>query len=888
MGEQRGLWRWLWRGGASTEVEEELSFHLTMRARELESRGAEPEEARREARRRFGDVDRVAAECRRILTSTERKMRRTRYIAELAQDARQAVRQFGRSRGFTAVAVLTLGIGIGATTAIFSVVDGILLRPLPYPASDRLVASHSQDRKSGDMWYVTYADYEDWRREGVFAHVALFQPMRLNAVGDAGPERVEAAVTTEDFFPALGLAPLLGHLPGPDLYRPGSGRTAVISYGLWQRRFGGARDVVGRTLRLTGGPAEIVAVMPPQLDFPAGTDVWVPFRQTPADRPELRERDNYIFDAVARLAPGATLESTRARLATLAARVEREETQTRAAVTVTAEPLADGLVGRTLTRMLWILLGAVAFVLLIGCVNVANLLLSRSTTRARELAVRAALGAGRGRLLRQLLTESALLGAVGGALGVLLAFLGVKLLVAYAPGDTPRLGDVRLSIVALAFALGISLLSALLFGLAPALHMSADARAARSLAGEDVRTTAGRRGRRSRRALIVAELALSLVLLVGAGLLLRSLLRLTRTDPGFSTAHVVTFELALQGDRYEPDGATEGFYRSLLERVRALPGVESASAVSSLPIGGGGLYLGRAFLPEGRPEPPAGEEVIGPWVVAEPGSFRTLRLPLLKGRDFTDADNAGSTPVMIVNREFARRTFGGESAVGKRVRSWRDENVYREIVGVVDDVRFFSAGDSIRPVVYVPHAQNEWGQMEVIVRSSAPVATLMAGVRRELAGLDASLPISNVQTMDRVFRDSVAPQRTAALLMSLFAVVALVLAAVGTYGVLAYLVAHRRREIGVRMALGASSGDVARMVVREAALLVALALALGTTGALVLSRLLTSVLYEVPATDVAVYVAVPVLLGAVALIASWLPARRAASVDPALAMRVET
>ncbi len=871
----------------TSEVDEELSFHLAMRQRDLEAAGAGPEEAQREARRRFGDVGAVADECRRLAGQRERKVRRLQLLAEVTQDGRHALRQLRRSRGFAATAILTLALGIAATTTIFSVVDGVVLRPLPFPGGDRLVVPAALDLKSGGQFDVTYMDYQQWRREGVFSRLALYTPRVLNAVDAGGPERLRGASTTEDFFPALETAPVLGRLPGPDLYRPGSEATVALSYGLWQSRFGGDRDIVGTTIRLGGTPARIIAVMPRGFDYPDQAQIWLPFRNTPADEPDLQEWDNFRFGAIARLAPGRTLRETKAQLATLAARVARDDPRERQGIGATAEPLSSQLVGQQLTRMLWILLGAVGFVLLIGCVNIANLLLGRSAARARELAVRSALGAGRWRLVRQLLTESALLALIGGVLGALLAWAGVHFLVSHAPPDLPRLEEVRLSGKVLGFAAGVSLLSALVFGLAPALRLSRGARDSGVLTGEELRTTTGVAGRRSRQLLVAGELALSLVLLVGAGLLVRSMIRLDDTDPGFRPDGVVTMELALQGERYEQPQAREAFFRDLLRGLRAVPGVQSASAVSSLPLSGGGSYLGRAFLPEGRPEPPEGHEVFGFWVTAEPGSFETLGIPLLEGRHFTASDDSASVPVMIVNRAFERSMFGKESALGKRVRSWRDENIYRTVVGVVGNVRFFST-DSMRPLVYVPYEQkNAWSGMEAVVRTGGSPAAVAGGLRRAVHAIDPELPVANLRTLRGAFRESVATRRFGTTLLELFAFLALLLASIGIYGVLAYLVTRRRREIGVRMALGASRRDIRVLVLREALVVVGFGLVAGLAGALALSRLMRTLLYEVSGIDAVVFLAVPLILAAVALAASWLPARRAASVDPVVTLRAE-
>jgi predicted permease len=866
------------------EVSEELAFHLEMRTRELMRGGMEEAAARAEAASRFGNLSGVASECRRLGEERERVMRRTEYLSELWNDVRYGARQLRRAPGFATVAILTLGLGIGATTAIFSAVRGVLLRPLPYPAAERLVVPRSINLASGDRWNVTYADYQDWQSAGVFSHVALYQPTNVNLGGEGPPERVEGARVTEDFFATVGVAPTLGRTLRPDEFNAGSPRRAVISFGLWQRRFGADPSIVGQSIRVTGVPVEVVGVMPRDMGFPSTTEIWFPVKIRPEDVADFERRDNYVFGGIARLAPGRSIEQTRSRLATLAAQVARELPATRANISVTVTPLVAWMVGETMTRALWIFFGAVVLVLLIACVNVANLLLSRAAARGRELAVRASIGASRERLLRQLLTESLVLALAGGALGLGLAWLGVRVLVALAPAELPRSAEIGIDPLVLLFAAGVSIAAAMMFGLLPALRGSREDAAA-VLNESDRRTTSSVRGRQRRQLLVATELALSMVLLVGAGLLLRSFDRLRATNPGVRTDHLLTFSLSLQGDKYESDAVSDAAFRTLLERLRALPGVEHAAITSSLPVGGGGFYLGRSFLAEGRPEPPAGQDLAAQWVVASPDLFGTLEIPLIAGRTFTAQDDSASTPVMIVNREFVRKMFPDGKALGKRVRSWRDENVYREIVGVVGDVRYFSAGDSIRPMVYVPLPQSLWHSMVVTVSTSLPPASLAPSVRAVLAEIDPGLAVDDVQTMEQVLKNSRASSRFSAALLALFAALALVLAVVGIYGVLSYGITQRRREIGIRMALGARPGMVLGMVLREALAVVVVGLAAGVLGAFALTRLMRGLLYEVSAMDVTTYTAVAAILAAAAIVASLVPARQAASVDPVSTIR---
>ncbi len=885
--ERRGLGR-IVRPSVGDEVREELDFHLAMVVRELVAVGMGEAEAEREARRRFGDVKGIGSECRRIGEERERRRRWAEWLADVGQDVRFAGRTLLRSPGFALAAVFTLALGVGATTAIFSVVDAVLLRSLPFPAADRLVMPQTVDRKSGDRWSVTYADYEEWRAKRVFGHVAAYQAWPVDVSGEGGEgeaERVSSLRVSDDFFATVGLAPVVGRAFTAEEYEYGAAPVVMISHALWQRRFGGARDLTGRTLRVAGEPARVVGVLPPEYGSLAGADVYRPLRVSPAARADFDDRDNFAFQAVARLAPGKTLEETRAALAAVARRVEEQYPTLREGTSVTATPLSAILVGERVSRGLWLVLGAVSLVLLIGCVNVANLLLARSAARQREIAIRAALGAGRGRLVRQLLTESLAIGVLGGAAGVALAYAGVRVLVAGAPAYVPRLEEVSVSGSALLFALAISVLSALLFGLIPALRSSSVRPGVVSAGGD--RAGSSRAERRGRDALVVTELALSVVLLVAAGLLLRSFTRLKQTDPGVRTENLLTFSVSLQGERYGADGRAAATFEDLLRRVRALPGVSGAAAVGSLPLGGGGLYLTRAFLAQGQPEPPAGPEVIGPWDVVSPGYFRVAGMRLLRGRDFTARDGADGPPAIIVNREFARQMFPGQDPVGKRVRSWRDENVYREVVGMVDDVRTFGAGDEIRPVVYVPHAQSEWSSMVVVVRGASDPHPLVGPIRGVLRDIDPSLAMGDVQTMEEVLARSVAPWRFGFLLVGAFATLAMLLAAVGLYGVLAYLITRRTREIGVRMALGADGRDIRRMVLVDAARVIVAGLLVGAASAFLATRAMASLLYDTSPADPLTFAVVALVLGGVALLASWIPTRRAVAVDPVEAMRYE-
>ena len=813
--------------------------------------------------------------------------RRSRMLDGTTRDFRFALRGLRRSPVFAVVAVLTLALGIGATTTIFSVLEGVLLRPWPFPDASRLVVPVSVRPATGEQFSsVNYGDYEDWKAAGVFENVAVYQRLGADMAAPGGePERVRGMGTTADFFATLDVSAALGRLPLPDEYIADAPRVAVVSDGLWRARFAADPALVGRTIRLNGFETTVVGVLSPAADV-LDAGVFVPIQPTPDMLEVFRDRDNFAFGGVARLARDRDIGATRTALGTVAARIARDHAALREGTSTDIVPLARWVVGSELSRILWVALGAVGLVLLIGCANLANLLLARGMQRERELAVRAALGAGRHRLIAQLLMESLVLALLGGAAGVLFAKAATGLLLTRAPADLPRIEGVGLNPAVLAFALGLAIVSAAVFGLLPAFRSTAGA-GGRALADRGA-ADGGLRGRRWRSTLVVAEVALTVVLLVGAGLMLRSLDALVRVDPGFDTGNVLAFNLSLPSSRYADRASVLAAHETLRERLAAVPGVTAVGQASQLPLGAGPGYLTRAYLQEGGAEPPAGVEVLGPWEIVTPGYFAVMRHSIRRGRDFTSADTDESMPVMIVNREFARQMFGDEtSALGKRVRSWRDENVYREIVGVVDDVRYFGAGDEIRPVAYVPLHQDNRRGMAIVVRTESDPVPLVPAIRAAVGTFDPDLATAGFTTMSAAFDDSVSGRRFAASLLATFALLALLLAAVGLYGVLTIAVAQRTREFGVRMALGAAAGDVRRMVLRQAAVLVGIGAGAGVLLALLVTQVLTAVLFDVSATDPLTFAGVVAVLLAIALVASWIPALRATRVDPIQAIRLE-
>ena len=804
-------------------------------------------------------------------------------MTTLLQDVRFGLRVLRKRPGFTAVALAVLALGVGANTAIFSVVNAVLLRPLPYPGAERVIAFSGVNPQKGITdSNLSAPDFAEWKAQGrAFEALALYAAGSANMTGGDEPERVAVAYVGPDFFRVLGVSAARGRALLAEDDEEGREPVAVISHGLWVRRFGADPAAVGRQLELGGRRLEVVGVMPAGLDFPQRAEVWSPLQLDVPKQP----RDNRAFSVVGRLREGVPLEAAQAELDAVASRLAQEYPPTNAGWGVRLYTLKERLVGRLKTT-LFILLAGVGLLLLIACANVANLLLARAAGRRREVALRLALGAGRLRIARQMLTESVLLGLAGGALGAALSVWLTDLLVALAPADTPRLAEAAPDWRVLLFAAGASVLTGVLFGVAPAVQ------AARYDLHESLkeggRGIAGSRSR-LRSSLVVAEVALSLLLLAGAGLLVKSFTRLQAVDPGFDPAGAVTMRISLPGARYKEPARKAEFYAALMERVESLPGVESAGATVSLPLGGSNYSVGRGFIRDGRPATPE-EAANAAYAVVTPGYFRAMRIPLRAGRAFDERDGADSAKVVVVNESFARKAFAGEDPLGKRIHIWRDEKFTREIVGVVGDTRPQSLDAGEAPQMYVPHKQDaSWGGLSVVARArgGADPESLVPALREEVRALDRELPAYDVKTLGRVVADSTAYRRLTMFLMAGFAAAALLLAGVGLYGVISYSVAQRTHEIGVRLALGAQRGDVLRLVVRQGMLLTLAGLAAGVACAFALTRLMSGLLYEVSATDPAVYALVSLLLAAVAFLASYVPARRATRVDPMEALRYE-
>jgi putative ABC transport system permease protein len=799
----------------------------------------------------------------------------------MRQDLRYALRQLFRAPGFTAIAVLTLALGIGANTAIFSVVHAVLLRPLPYAEPSRLV-SVAERRPNGAANVVSYPNFVDWRKDGSLEALALSRTLSLNVGGGEGPERIPGALVTADFFRVLGVAPAAGRyfLDGEDT--PGRDRVAIIGHGLWQRRFGGAPSAIGRSLTVDGRALTIVGIAAPGFRYPEATEIWTPVSQ---DEPALLEaRGLHAYQVIGRLGPGQTLEQVSARLQSLAGRLASEYPASNRGWGVVLEPLHQSLV-RGLRPTLLLLMGAVGFVLLIASANVAGMMLARGAARRRELAIRAALGAGRGQLVRQLLTEIVLLTLLGGVLGVVLAAWGVDALLSLGPEALRPTDTAVLNGVVLAFTFGVCALTSLGFGLLPAVQITR--RSGQSVLQESGRTTGGVDRQRTRRLLVAGEIALALLLLVGAGLLVQSFHRLLAVDPGFRTAGVVSARLSLPRTGSDSTRIT-GFYGDLVERARALPGVTAAAAVSYLPLRREGARY--SFSVEGQPITNPQARPSSSFMVVTPGYFGTLDIPLLQGRDFGERDRWSAPAVVLVNRTLARRFWPGQSAVGKRL-TFDDEpdepGDWLRVVGVVGDVRQLSLVDEVTPQIYAPLSQVPLEEMALVVRTVLEPASVAATIRSLVASIDPEVPVSEIQALVQVRDESISTDRFRTLVIGCFGLLALALAVIGVYGVISYGVVQRTREIGIRVALGARRAQVLRLVVGEGMLTVGGGIAAGLVAAAALSRLLVSLLYEVRPGDPATFLAIALLIACVALAACSLPARRALRVDPAATLRDE-
>ena len=816
------------------------------------------------------------------------------------QDLRYGVRMLLKSPGITFVVVLALALGIGANTAIFSVVDAVLLRPLPYPESDRLVFLN-ETSKAMDEISISYPNFTDWRNQNqVFEKIGVYNRGSYNLTGVGEPERLVTAQMSADVFAALRANPAMGRLFTNDEDKPGGPPVVILSHALWQRRFGGQPNILNQPITLNDKSYTVIGIMPEGFRFPTRAEMWVPVGQLSSEPAWLHRGNHPGLYGVARLKPGVTLAQAKADMDNIAANLEKQYNDSNAGNGVGMRPLIEIFVG-DIRRALWVLFAAVAFVLLIACANIANLLLARAQSRQKEMAIRSAMGAGRWRIARQLLTESVLLALIGGTLGLLVARWGLALILYISPDSIPRSKEIALDWRVLLFTIGISFVTGILFGLVPALQ--AGIVDVHETLKETGRGTSGKHWLRS--SLVVVEVATTLVLLIGAGLMIRSFYRLQKVNPGFSYDQLTSFTVSLPDKKYKQPEQQEQFYARLLENLRGMPGVETTAAASGLPLGNNGWQT--SFLIDGRPRPPRDQTPLMEACLVTPDYFRAMNIPLLRGRYFSDHDDRSwivgqdlsklndvereMAPLnsIIIDQRFAELYWPGEDPVGKRVVMGSEERPrYLTVLGVVGRVKMEGLSqDSNRVQGYFPFKQIPNSDMTVVLKASGDPTQLIAGVRQQVAAIDPGQPIYSVRTMHEIRAESVAPERLNLTLLSIFAGIALVLAIVGIYGVMSYSVTQRTHEIGIRMAIGAQPRDVFRMVIGQGMMLALMGVGLGLVGAFGLTRLMTTMLFGIEPTDPATFAAIAVLLTAVALVACYVPGRRATKVDPVVSLRYE-
>ncbi len=852
------------------ELDEELRYHVEQQTEQNIRLGMNSEEARYAARKAFGGVEQAKEQ--------SRDARGVRWIEELWQDLRYGARTLLKKPGFTLIAAITLALGIGMNTAIFSVVQAVLMRPLPFANSNQLVRLFETFPQDGNSeGFVSVPNFKDWREQNQgFEHLTAIRPSAFDLTGGDLPERISGVRVSSNFFSLLDVKPILGRTLLPEEEQPGRENIVLISHSLWQRRFGSDPNIIGRTVTIGEQSFSVVGVMPPDFQFPPRIEIWAPIAFTPRELAPGRRSLHNLPIVIARLKPGVTLERAQSEMDSIARRLEQQSPGTETGHGIRLIPLHQQMVGGV-SMALYVLLAAVGFVLLIACTNVANLLLARAAARQKEMAIRTALGAARWRIIKQLLTESVLLALVGGALGVLLAVWGTDLLIAVTPSNLPRRSEISVDASVFGFAFLVSLLTGVIFGLAPALQAS-KVDLVPSLKEGSQSSLLGHGHHRALNLFVVAEVAMALVLLVGAGLAIRSFLRLGQVNPGFDPQNVLTAHISLPSTKYR--GHQTAFYRQVLERVKSLPGVETASVNTPLPFTGGSNST--AVMIDGRSKPDADLSLVSPEY------FTAMKITLMKGRRFTELDQPGAPPVMIINEAMARRHFPGEDPIGKRIKiGYGDDPSPRLVVGVVGDVKHSILDIEPRDQIYVPFDQEPTFSFRLVVRTTVEPLSLVSAVHRAVLAVDKERPLAAVGTMEQLISDSIAGPRFRTRLLGLFATIALILTVVGIYGVMSYAVAQRTHEIGVRMALGAQVGDVLKLVIRQGMTLALIGVAIGLMGAFALTHMIKTLLFGVSATDPLTYIVIALLLIVVALLASYVPARRATKVDPMTALRCE-
>jgi len=859
-----------------SDFETEIVDHLNLLTERYIRQGMTPKDALQAARRQFGNTT--------LLREDRREMQAIATLDAFGRDLRYAVRMLRRNPAFASAVVLTLALGIGANTAIFSVYDAVLLKPLPYSDPERIVMLWEKQARNGNLGTVAPANFVDWRAQtSSFSEMAAINSNpNFILTGHGEPARLIGAAVSSNFFRLLGSRMRLGRDFLDEEDQPGKDRVAILSYIAWQHRLGGNPDVLGRSVTLNDISYTVVGVLGPDFELVTNhsrnqADVWVPL----ALNLEKLQRGTHPLRVFARIKPSLAFNQAQADLNVVAANLSSLYPANNKGKGIVAVPL-DEQVTQKVRMALTTLLAGVGLLLLIACANVANLLLSRAAARQKEMAVRLALGASRRRLGQQLLTESLLLSLLGGATGLLLAFAAIRILAPHLPADLPRISALAIDLRALAFTALISLTTGILFGLAPLFQTR------RGNANETLKQSArvvGGIQSRLRNGLVIAQIAIALILLTGAGLMAKSFWNLLHVSPGFRTEHILTARVSLPGSRYPDVQHISAFQRELLERVRNVPGIQSAGLTAYLPLSG--ADNGWAFFIEGRPPLPTGTYNMADYRPVSPGYFETIGIPLVRGRGFTTADSESAPLVVVINESMARTYWGQDNPVGQHLRF--EKPVPRTIVGVVGDVHHERLDGETKPEMYVPLTQipNKESGPTIFVRTAIDPAAVTAGLRNAVSGIDGALPLDQVETMEQLVSASVGQPRFRTILLAAFSILALVIASVGIYGVMNYLVSQQIREFGIRLAIGATESDVLRLVLRRAAVLIAAGLGLGLLGSAMLARLITGLLYGVSALDPLTFVGVSLLLSAVALLASYIPARRATRVDPLTALRYE-